>query len=394
MKILHLSDLHIGKKVKEFNLIEDQRYVLEQAINIIKEKKPDVVVIAGDLYDRSIPPVEAVSCVNEFFSKVILELKTPVIAIAGNHDSGTRLDFANSLLEKQGLYIEGSLRKEIKKVTIKDSFGDVNFYMIPYADPAEVRELYNDENIKTHDDAMKAIMSMIDEDFNPEERNIAVAHGFITYMKDGEDECHLEITDSERPLSIGGSDKVSAEYFEKFDYTALGHLHGAQKVGSDKMRYGGSLIKYSFSEVTQKKVFTMVDLDEKGEVSIELIPVQLLHDMRIIKGPLEELIKKEVYDRDDVDTDDYIKVILEDKDELIDPLSRLRAVYPNIMELEREVKLNLGDNKTAATKGFKEKTEMELFKEFYKNMCDEDMTDDQCNILEEAIKEALKDEVV
>lgn len=394
MKILHLSDLHIGKKVKEFNLIEDQRYVLEQAVQVIEEKKPDVVVIAGDLYDRSVPPVEAVSCVNEFFSKVILELKTPVIAIAGNHDSGIRLDFANSLLEKQGLYIEGSLRKEVKKVTLKDSSGNVNFYMIPYADPAEVRELYSDESIKTHDDAMKLIISKINEEFNSDERNVAIAHGFITYMKDGEDECHLEVSDSERPLSIGGTDIVSAKYFEEFNYTALGHLHGAQKVGSDKMRYGGSLIKYSFSEVTQKKVFTLVDLDDKGEVSIELIPVQLLHDMRIIKGPLEELIKKEVYDSDDVDADDYIKIILQDKDELIDPLSRLRAVYPNIMELEREVRLNLNDNKTAASKGFKEKSEVELFKEFYKSMCEEDMTQEQCNILEEAVKEALKDEVV
>ena len=146
--------------------------------------------------------------------------------------------------------------------------------------------------------------------------------------------------------------------------------------------------------MTQKKVFTLVDLDDKGEVSIELIPVQLLHDMRIIKGPLEELIKKEVYDSDGVDTDDYIKVILQDKDELIDPLSRLRAIYPNIMELEREVRLNLNDNKTAASKGFKEKSEVELFKEFYKSMCEEDMTQEQCDILEEAVKEALKDEVV
>lgn len=394
MKILHLADLHIGKKVKEFNLIEDQKYVITQIIDFIKKRNPDVVLISGDLYDRSIPPVEAIEVVNKFFSEVVLEIKTPIIAIAGNHDNGARLEFASTILEKQGLYIEGKFKEDITKITIDDEFGPVNFYLIPYADPAEVRELYGDENIKSHDDAMKAIIDKISPSINKKQRNVAVAHGFITYMKDGEDQCDLELSESERPLSIGGSDKVSAEYFEVFNYTALGHLHGAQKVGSDKIRYAGSPIKYSFSEVKQKKSLLLINMDEVGEINIELEPIKLLRDMRIIKGPLEKLISKEVYESVDLNIDDYIKAILQDEEELIDPLGSLRSVYRNLMEIEIENKRKLVDNKTAANEGFKEKSEFQLFKEFYENMSGELLEGEELKIIEDTIKEVLRDEVV
>lgn len=394
MKILHLGDLHIGKKVKEFNLIEDQKYVIDQLIEFVERNIPNVVVISGDLYDRAIPPVEAIEVVNGFLNKIVLELKIPVIAIAGNHDSGARLDFASTILEKQGLYIEGKFKSDITKVTINDEFGPVNFYLLPYADPAEVRELYEDENIKTHDDAMKSIIDRLSANFNREERNVAVAHGFITYMKDGEDQCGLELSESERPLSIGGTDKVSAQYFEMFNYTALGHLHGAQKVGSDKIRYAGSPIKYSFSEVKQKKSFTIVNMDDKGEVLTELQSITPLRDMRVIQGPLEKLISKDVYESEDINVEDYIKVILQDEEELIDPLGRLRSVYKNLMEIEIQNKRKLGDNKTAASEGFKEKSEMELFKEFYENISGESLEGEELKIIEDTIKEVLRDEVV
>lgn len=391
MRILHLADLHIGKKVKEFNLIDDQIDVLNQAEKIISENNIDVVVIAGDVYDRSVPPVEAVEVVDNFFSNIINNLKKIVLVIAGNHDSGARLDFTRTLLEKQGLYIEGTIGQHIRKITINDSFGPVNFYMIPYADPAEIREKFHNNDIKTHDDSMKFLVDSISDYINNDERNIAIAHGFITYMNDGVDEENLIESDSERPLSIGGTDKISARYFEQFNYTALGHLHGAQKVGSNKMRYAGSLLKYSFSEVNQKKIFTIVDINEKGEVEIETPLINLPKDMRIIKGPLEELIKMEVYDSKDVNRFDYIKAILTDDEELIEPLAKLRAVYPNLMELERENKIKTTDNKTAASHGFKEKSEIDLFKEFYSNVCDLSLNEDEMNIVEECIKESIGD---
>lgn len=393
MKILHLSDLHIGKKVNEFNLIEDQIEVLKQAEDIVKNDDIDVVIIAGDIYDRSVPPVDAVNVANEFLSKIVRDLNKPVLAIAGNHDSGMRLEFAKLLLEKEGLYIEGTIKEDIKKVVIFDEYGPVNFYLIPYADPAEIREQFKNEDIKTYDDAMKLVIDKISENINTKERNIAIAHGFITYMSDGKEETELIESDSERLLSVGGTDKISAKYFEEFNYTALGHLHGAQKVGSDKIRYGGSILKYSFSEVNQKKVFTVVDINETGEVNIDLVPIKFPRDMRIIKGPLDELIKEEVYYSEDLNLNDYIKAILTDEGDLIDPLSKLRAVYPNLMEIERENKMKLGQNKTAASKGFKEKSELDLFKEFYKNICGEDLNEEQLDIVQDGIKDVMKDEV-
>lgn len=398
MKIIHTGDWHIGKIVNEFSMIEDQAFVLEQLIEIIKEEKPDALVIAGDLYDRSIPPVEAVELLDNVFSKIILDLNTPILAISGNHDSAERLSFGSNIMTKNKLYIAGVFDKNIKKVCLNDEHDSVNFYLVPYVDPREASHILEDDEISTHDDAMNKIILKIKESMNENEKNIIVAHGYVTFMKqveriNGEAEvtisCDLETSESERPLSIGGTDLIDGKYFSCFNYTALGHLHGPQKVGSDKMRYSGSLLKYSFSETNQKKGITIVNIDENGQVLTTLKELIPRRDMRIIKGPLNELINPVVYEGTNVE--DYIYAILTDDGELIDPISKLRAVYPNIMGLTREVSGEKSESKTSAAYGYQTKTKLSLFQEFYTSISGKELTEEKLNIMKNIIGTIEKD---
>ena len=384
MRIFHMGDWHIGKLVNGFYMTEDQKYVIKQLYKAIEEKKPDVIIIAGDLYDRSIPPVQAVELLNDALRKIVKDLNTKVIALAGNHDSNERIGFASSLLYDSGLYMVGSLKNKIEKITLEDESGKVNFYPIPYADVPYVRDLFKDENIKTYDLAMERIISEIHKDFNDAERNVAIAHGYVTQIKDDDYEL-LEESDSEKPLSIGGTDYINSKHFEKFNYTALGHLHGPQKVGCDKIRYSGSLMKYSFSEVNQRKGITIVDLDEDGNTHIEIYDLKPRRDFRIKIGTLEEVLKS--YDKDKENNEDYIKVILKDKGELLDPMAKIRSVYPNVMELTREERAIRGGSRTVAT-NIKERSKMSLFKSFYKDIMDEDCEEEALNIMERVMESA------
>lgn len=370
--------------MNEFHMTEDQEYILNEFIGVIKEENPDVIIIAGDLYDRSVAPVEAVELLDKVFSEILLKLNTPILAIAGNHDSPERLSFGSEILKNKGLYIEGILKKDIRKVTFKDEFGPVNFYMVPYADPAYMREVFEDENIKSFDDAYKRIIEEIDKNINLEERNVLITHGFVVGDKEP------ELSESERPLSIGGTDYIKAEYFKKFNYTALGHLHGAQKVLNNKIRYSGSILKYSFSEVKQKKSLTIVEMDENGEIKIRLKELKPKKDMRIIKGEIDALLDPKVYE--ETNAEDYLSVILTDEGELIDPIGKLRAVYPNVMLLSRENNNLREDSKTSAGEGFKKKSKLELFKAFYEDITGKDFTDDKYEIAEEVIEKVEKSE--
>lgn len=395
MKIIHTGDWHIGKIVNEFSMIEDQRFILEQLIEVIKEEKPKALVIAGDLYDRSIPPVEAVELLDEVFSKILLELKVPILAIAGNHDSGERLSFASKILTSNGLHIAGLFDKKARKVTLEDEHEKVNFYLLPYADPKEVKNVLQDDNISNHDDAMRKVIEVIKQDLDEECKNVLIAHGYVSFMSevaaDGEEEvtgkrAGLEVSGSERPLSIGGTDIISGNNFTAFNYTALGHLHGPQKVGSDRIRYSGSLLKYSFSEVKHNKGVEIVEINSDGEVAVNhrtLIPKR---DMRVLCGPLKELIKPEVYTTGN--TEDYIYAVLTDEDELADPISKLRAVYPNIMGLHRETSREKEESRTSASEGFQKKSKVKLFEEFYESITGNTLTDIKLNILKDIIESA------
>ena len=370
MKILHTGDWHIGKLVHGINMIEDQKYILRQLVDLIEREKPNVLIIAGDIYDRSVPSIEAVDLLDEILSEIVIKHKTKVIMIAGNHDSPDRVGFASRLLVNNGLFISGNLTKNIKPIVIDDEFGPVSFYPIPFREVAVVKELYDNSDIKNHDSALEAIMMNINESIDYEKRNICIAHAFITGTEG------LLTSESERPLSIGGSEYVSVDYFDKFKYVAIGHLHGPQKVKYDNIRYSGSLLKYSFSEVHQKKTVALINLDADGGVDIELKELKPIRDMRVIKGKLENLIDEEVYK--ETNTDDYIMAILTDRGELIDAISKLRAVYPNILRMEKEqFDREAGDAQTSASSEFAKKNPLELFSEFYENISGEAFDDEK-----------------
>lgn len=401
MKIIHTGDWHIGKIVNEFSMIEDQKYILNELIRLISLEKPDVLIIAGDIYDRSIPPVEAVDLLNEVFSKILIDNKVKIIAIAGNHDSGERVSFGSKILEKEGLYIQGVIEDEVKSITINDGSGNVNFFMIPYVDPAVLRRKFNNNEIKNHNDAMKVLVDKIKPNLNSEERNIVVAHGYVTYKRDEVENnsegnlyelADLEVSDSERPLSIGGTDLIDSNIFDCFDYVALGHLHGRQKVGREEVRYSGSLMKYSFSEINHKKGVVIVEIDGDKKINIRQEELRPKRDMRIIKGPLDELIKAGLEDISN--REDYIQAILTDEGEILDPIGKLRSVYPNTMILRKEDKNNIGTSLTSASNGYRSKSELELFEEYYDRLGSGEFTEDKKEVISDVIKEVLRGEEI
>jgi exonuclease SbcD len=386
MKILHTGDWHLGKIVNQVYMTADQSYILEELCKIIDEVKPDVIVISGDIYDRAVPPVDAVELLDSVLSIILLEKHIPIIATAGNHDSPDRIAFGSNILKNNGLNIEGKLKKDIRKVVLIDEFGAVNFYLVPYADPMEVRSIFENEDIHSQNDAFRAILDKIKENINREERNVLVCHGYIRGVAE------LERSDSERPLSIGGSEYVDAAMFSEFEYTALGHLHGAQKVTDNSIRYSGSILKYSFSEVKQNKCAVLVELGEKGtRPVVKLKPLKPIREMRIIKGELKEIIK--AAENEKSNSQDYIKAILTDEGELIDPMNKLRTVYPNVLELIREEKNKRSDEaKTSAGEGYKNKSKIELFKSFYENISGTEFTMDKEDIVLEVINKVEKEE--
>lgn len=384
MKIIHTGDWHIGKIVNEFSMLEDQKYILEQLMSVIEKEKPDALVVSGDIFDRSIPPVEAVELVDEVFNRVVLELKTPVLAVSGNHDSAERLSFASRILTKNGLHITGIYDGTVRCISLSDNTGPVNFYLLPYTDPRMVRHLHQDNSISTHDDAMKKILENISLSLDSEQRNIMITHGYITYLGEQAETC-----DSERPLSVGGADVVSSTYFNIFNYTALGHLHSPQRVGADNIRYSGSLMKYSLSEVSQKKGLYIVDVDSTGSTAANFVELTPKRDMRIIKGPLSELINPANYM--DANQEDYVYAILTDKGELMDPISKLRAVYPNIMGLSKENVNARKNSKTAASEGYKVKSKLTLFNEFYCAMEGEAPGEEAAAVMERIIGEVERE---
>lgn len=399
MKIIHTSDWHIGKIVNEFSMIEDQKYILNKLIELIEIEDPKVLLIAGDIYDRSIPPVEAVELLNETLNKLIIEKNIKVLAISGNHDGGERLSFGGSILEKQGLYIAGRDEELYKKVTIEDENKNINFYLVPYKDPALTRKILEDKEIKSHNDAMISVVNKIKKELNKKEKNILVGHGYITMkrkdaIKELENKyevAELETSESERPLSIGGTDLIDGNIFEDFDYVALGHLHGRQKVGREAMRYSGSLLKYSFSEVNQKKGVYILDINKENNIDIDFKPMKPLRDLRIIKGNIEDLLEEGRNIKEG--KNDYIQAILTDDGELINPMEKLKSVYPNTMLITRERKKEITEDKTSAKGEYKKKSKLELFKEFYDDLGNGDYTKEKEEVLINTINEVLKSEV-
>jgi len=382
MKIMHTGDWHIGKIINQRHMTLDQEYILEALVKVMESEKPDVLVVAGDIYDRAVPPVEAVELLDKVLSKILLGLKIPILMIAGNHDSPDRLGFGSELLRDQGLYIAGRFTRDIPKVILTDEYGVINFYLIPYAPPAVVREVLSCSEVCDHDTAMQAIVARIRENWNPEERNIVVTHGFVRGTEE------LEMSESEKPLSVtlavGGTDYVDIKHFDGFTYTALGHLHGPQQAGCSRVRYAGSLLKYSFSEAKQQKSATVAHIGQDGKLILDYKTLLPLRDMRRIKGTLKDLLDPAVYH--DTNIEDYLHVTLTDEGELIEPMSKLRTVYPNILSLEIEVKERcVGESKTAAGQGYKHKSKLTLFGDFYADMTGQDFNGEKAAIVAKTI---------
>lgn len=389
MKIMHTGDWHIGKIVNQRHMTMDQEYILRELVKMLELEKPDVLVVAGDIYDRGIPPVEAVELLDKVLSDILLKLSIPVIMIAGNHDSPDRLGFGSQLVRKRGLYISGPFSKDIQKVVLFDEYGPVNFYLIPYAPPAVVREVLGCSTIDDHDTAMKAIISRIREGWDEKERNVIVTHGFVRGTEE------LELSESEKPLSVtlavGGTEFVDVKHFAGFTYTALGHLHGPQQAGSVRVRYAGSLLKYSFSETKQEKSVTLAQIGKGGELSIECKALMPLRNMRRIKGTLKELLEPNVYES--ANTEDYLHVTLTDEGELIEPMSKLRTVYPNVLSLDIEIKeRQTGESKTAAGEGYKHQSKLDLFRDFYEDMTGQEFSEEKALITAKIISSAENEE--
>lgn len=396
MKILHTSDLHIGKIVNEFSMIEDQRHILKQIEKIIEEENIDVLMIAGDIYDRSIPPVEAVELLNDFLSNLTLNKEVKVLAIVGNHDGGERLCFGNQILEKQGLHIVGRDEEIYQKICLEHENDKYNFYLIPYKDPAVIKKLKDDATIKNHNDSMKATINMIEESFDKDEINILISHGYMTMKREKAldfeeniyEKAELEISESERPLSIGGTDLIDAQMFQIFDYVALGHLHGRQQVGVEKIRYSGSPLKYSFSEVNHKKGVYILDL-KKEKLNLEFKELKAIRDMRVVRGNIEEILEK---GRNDKSKEDYIQAILIGEGEIINPIEKLRTVYPNVMMITRERKNSNLNQKFELQRELRRKDKLELFEEFYNNFGQGEYSEEKKSILSEILSKTLKKE--
>jgi len=369
MKIIHTADWHLGKIIYSNYMTEDQKYILNNFINYLSQNKPDVLIIAGDLYDRAVPPSEAVNLLNKTLSKIVLEMKIPTLIISGNHDSSERLEFLNGILSGMDLHIEGTLKKEVKKITFDDAFGPVNFYLLPYIEFQKAKDIFEiDFENKT-----QALKNYIDNmNINEKERNILISH---EYIMGGEE------SESERPLSIGGSEFVDYSIFEIFDYVALGHLHRPQKFKNEKINYSGSLLKYSFSESNHKKGMNIVEIKEKGNIDVQKISFETVRDMKVIKGMFDEIMKKE-------STDDYLHIVLENENPVYDAINKLRSKFPNVLSLDFP-NLKTNDDIKTSDKNIKDISPVELFESFYEEVKQTQIKKEEKEIVENIFNEIL-----
>ena len=416
MRLLHIADLHIGKRVNGFNLLDDQQYILEQILNIAKTEDLQGVLLAGDIYDKSQPGVEAVRLLDDFLT-ALLDVVPDVFMISGNHDSPERLEFGSRLLKSKGLHIAGAYHGHIDCVTLEDAFGLMHVYLLPFVKPITVKA-HLSEMIETCEDGVRAALSRIS--VNRKDRNLLLAHQFVTANGQMPNRSDSEM------ISVGGLDNVDISVFNDFDYVALGHIHGPQRIGRDTARYGGSPLKYSFSEARHKKSAVLLDWKEKEDLDYRLIPFVPKRDTRIIRGSLEALLlagKTAIYEpavnfdekdnsagsddprinpeKDDSDNcnrtgkEDYIKAILTDKEDLFDPVGQLREVYPNLMQLE----FAKNEPGTIETEGLEEREKMikedpfSLFSHFYQMQNDEEMNDAQKELMQNLIERAQENRI-
>lgn len=382
MRFLHTSDLHIGKTVCGFSMLEEQKAALDQILGIVGEKQVDAVFLSGDLYDRALPPSQAVTLLDTFLTRLV-DMGVLVCAIAGNHDSGERIGFANRILEHKGLHMEGVLSGQVRYVDWtgqqKKSGENVRIHMLPFAKPAQVRDLYHTD-ADTYEACMHELLKHVE--YLEDGKNILLTHQFVVDRG-----AEPELSDSETRVSVGGADQVEAVNFKRFDYVALGHIHGPQRIGDGPVYYSGSPIKYSFSEVCHKKSVIIGEWDENGKLIVERVSITPVHDMRKIRGKLEELTAPDVVTA--ADEQDYLLAVLTNEEELVDAIGTLRSVYPNIMQIQME-RGKSRDSGEAESGGadWKEKSPYELFELFFRFVMDTEMSEEQKLLVRDVIEQA------
>ena len=377
MKFAHIGDLHIGKRVHDFSMLEDQRYILDQMMKIFAEQKVDGVLIAGDVYDKTVPSAEAVQLFDEFITG-LAKAEISVYMISGNHDSAERLSFGAKLFESSDIYISQVYDGEMKRIVLKDQYGPISVYLLPFLKPAAVRHALQRDDINTYEEGVMAALQECEIDTS--QRNVLVAHQFVA----GAASC-----ESEEP-SVGGIDWVDAALFDKFDYVALGHLHSPQKVGRDTLRYCGTPLKYSFSEASQHKSVTFVELGEKGSVTIAAEPLVPRHDLRELRGSYMELTDRRNYEGTAVD--DYLHITLTDEQDIPEALARLRVIYPNLMRLDYDNRRTQTRQELDAPAKAEQKTPLEHFADFYQLQNNQPLTHEQAAFCQQLIETIWKEE--
>lgn len=379
---MHLADLHLGKRVNGFSMMEDQEYILNRILEIMEEEQPDGLLIAGDVYDKTIPPAEAVRRMDDFLTAVATK-HVPVFLISGNHDSAERVAFGHQLMQGSGIWISPVYDGTIRHHTLEDRWGEVNIYLVPFLRPSVVRSFFPDVEIEDYTDALRTIIEDLQVDTS--RRNVVLAHQFVTAAGALPETC-----DSEQ-LSVGGLDRVDGSVFSPFDYTALGHLHGPQRVGSETIRYAGSPLKYSFSELHQKKSVTVAELRAKGETEIRQIPLQPRREMIELRGTFEEILA-EARQKGEPQTD-YYHMILTDETDVVDALSRLREYYPNIMLLDYDNRRTRSQKEVEQLDRVEGRTPGELFAALYEQQNGQEMDSDRKEYLDGLIREIWEEQV-
>ena len=371
MKFIHLSDLHLGKRVNEVSMTDDQAYILAQILEIIDAELPDAVVIAGDVYDKSVPSAEAVTLFDDFLCH-LAERSLPVLIISGNHDSPERLAFGGRLMAGAGVHLSPVYDGKVSPVTLSDSHGPVHFWLLPFVKPAHVKRYFPDAGIESYTDAVRVAIENMGVDSTA--RNVLVTHQFIT----GSATCESE------ELSVGGTDNVDASVFDDFDYVALGHLHGPQNFGSNRVRYCGTPLKYSFSEAGHHKSVPVVELGEKGSLHLQTVPLNPLHDLREIRGTFAQLTDKSFYQN--TATGDYLHIILTDEEDVPEAVGRLRVIYPNLMKLSYDNTRTRCSQVIDKAEHVKSKSPLELFAELYALQNNQPMSEVQRAYAQELIE--------
>jgi len=375
MKFFHLSDLHLGKRVNEFSMLDDQRHILTEIARLAEGEKPDAVLIAGDVYDKSIPGVEAVRLLDGFIVR-LNDLGIAVFMIAGNHDSVERMAFASALLTKSNVHISHLYDGEMSPISLNDEYGQINVWMLPYLKSSAVRHFFQDKDIVSCSDAFAAALANAEVDRSL--RNVLVAHQFVTGA----------VTSESEELCVGGSENIDASLFDAFDYVALGHIHRPQNIGRGTLRYCGSPLKYSFSEANRQKSVTVVEMGAKGDVRISEIQLTPIREMREVRGSYAEVTNRENYIG--ADTDDYIRIILTDEEDEPDAVMKLRNIYPNLMKLDYDNKRAHAESFIEGAAGLGKKAPADLFGELYELQNGQFMSERQDEYVREVFAEILE----